>query len=294
MTPKSVHRSAVKPVPIPGVRTGAFPASAAAESRLGGVVDGMPGDTIAAFKEPDAGGHGSADGPFGAWCSESSRTLAAYTAARPSTRGGTLARMLSEREAAPPLLESLTGRAFWGRVEGSGEDLLAMKIPLPAVIGPEVPAGRRDRDAGRSIITLLIFADLPSGSRGAKGPGMLSGFAAGTSARCAALVGNRHAVEAVASPLAPPEILLRRAAGWLWQVMQGADRCDIPDRAAGRLPQLLRRASTCEYAGAYLPDHSKYAWLVVCVVPFSDPVAESLKDGGNDPCAGACGGGDRP
>ena len=77
-------------------------------------------------------------------------------------------------------------------------------------------------------------------------------------------------------------------------VHSSADRDDIPDRAAGRLPQLLHRASTCEYAGGHRPDHYKHAWFVVYVASFSDPVAEPMKDGGKNPCAGACGGGDRP
>ena len=284
---------------LPALRRTPPAGGAATEGRLKRVLDDMLDDTIAAFKDLENGrGYGAAHESFTTWCSEFFKTLGSYTAARPELRGGILEKILSHWEAAPPLLASfMQWTLFWGEAEGRDKDLLATwKRLLPAVITSNLLTGYRNGGTRRSIVALLIFADPPSGSQGAKGLDILDEFAPEIFSWCKALAGNRDAVEAIVSLLgsAPPALLLEHGIGWLWQVLRPADRGDISDSTAALLPQLLYRASTYKYTGGGFPDHSaKYEWLVDYVVTFNDPIAESLKDEGKNPYENASGRGRR-
>ena len=282
---------------LPALR-GAPPAGAATEGRLKRVLDDMLDDTITAFEKlEDDRGYGGTSEAFMTWCSEFFRTLGSYTAARPELSGGILEKILSRWEGAPPLLESFMRWTFyWGVVEGRSKGLLATwKCLFPVVIKSGLLTGYRNGGTRRSIIALLIFADPPSGSQGAKELCNLDGFAPEISSWCKALAGNRDAVEAIVSLLgSAPPALLEHGIGWLWQVLRPADRGDISDSTAALLPQLLYRASTYKYTGGGLPDHSaKYEWLVDYAVTFNDSVAESLKDEGKNPYENASGRGRR-
>lgn len=281
---------------LPSAMRGAPATGGGAGSALGRVVDDMLGETIATFKKLE--NDRDSDGAYGSfrttWCSEFFGALGSYTAARPALRDGILERILSHWVEAPPLLESFMRHTlFWGVVEHRGEALLATwKRLLPAVIKSKLLTGYRDEDARKSIMALLIFADPPTGSHCAKELDILDGFAAEISSWCAALAGRRDAADAIMSLLgsAPPALLLEHGIGWLWQVLRPAGRGAVTARTAGLLSQLLRRASTHDYKGDGLPNHSaKYEWLVDCVIPFNDPVAESLRGEGKNPYSGTGG-----
>ena len=271
------------------------PLSGGAERRLGRIVDGMLDDTIAAFKKFEADrDYGGAYPTFhDDWCPSFFRALESYAAGRPEFRDDTLARIISQWEAAPRLLENyMRWTLLWGMEAGRREDLLAAwKKLLPAVIRPNFVTGHyRDRRVKKSILALLVFADPHGASNSAKRSSMLVGFEDEASSWCEALVGNKDAIEVIASLLvsAPSALLLAHGIGWIWTMLQPAVRNGLSSNTIRLLSQVLYKASTCERPACGLPNlYDKYAWLVDYLVALNDPVAESLKDAGKNPYEGA-------
>ncbi len=268
------------------------------ERKLERIIDDMLDDTIAVFKElEESRAYGGAYPLFrNMWCPDFFRVLESHTESRPELRDSILDKIASQWEAAPQLLEYfMRHTVIWGMRAGRGAGLLAAwKHLLPRVIGPRLAAWHyRNNRVKKSILALLIFADLPKAAGDEGRFEVVEGLAAEISSWCAALAGNRDAVEAVASLLAdaPPALLLSRGIGWLWQVLQQADTSGLSDATVKMVSHLLYRASTCERPDGALPDHrAKYAWIVDCLVALNDPVAESLKDEGKNPYSGAGGG----
>ena len=275
---------------------GVPPANDDTEGKLRHIVDNMLDDTISAFKDFEG------DPDYGAsylsfhktWCPVFFRTLESYAAARPALRGGILAKIASNWEAAPPLLESfMRWTLLWGLVAGRRKNLLSIwKGLLPAVINSKSLAGYHNDRAKKSILALLIFADSQSTVKNEEKLEMVGEFTDEISSWCAAFAGNMDAVEAIASVLndAPPQLLLSHGIGWLWQVLQTAEKNDIPDHTVKLLSDLLRKASTCKRPSGTHPSlHDKYAWLVDYLASL-DPDARPLNYEGKNPYAGAGGG----
>lgn len=273
------------------------PASGGTEERLRHMVDDMLDDTIATFREIESGcSYGMSSVPFhNIWCPYFFKVLESYIAGRPAHRDGILAKILASWETAPPLLaEFMRWTLFWGKEEGRRDDLLVTwKRLVPEVIGSRLLTGRcSDEGTRRSIITLLVFVDSAYVANSAKAIDVVGGFTGEISSWCKAFAGDKHAIEAIAPLLdsAQPALLLSHGIGWLWQVLQPAERSDISGPAVVMLSHLLHKASACGRPGGPSPDLvGKYAWLVDYLVTFNDPVAESLRDEGKNPHVGTIG-----
>ena len=271
------------------------PTNGGTEGKLKRIVDNMLDDTISAFKdsesEPDYGA--SYLSFHKTWCPAFFRTLESYVAARPSLRSGILAKIASNWEAAPPLLESfMRWTLFWGLDAGRGKDLLTMwKCLLPAVINSKSLAGYRDSRTKKSILSLLIFVDSRGAVKNAERFEVVGKFTDEVSSWCVAFAGNIDTIEAIALLLddAPAELLLSHGIDWLWQVLQTAEKSDIPDHTVRLLLDLLHRASTSKRPSGALPDlYVKYAWLVAYLTPPGQD-AGPLNGEGKNPYAGASG-----
>ena len=259
--------------------------------RLDRIVDDMLDDTIAAFEEfeKNCDYEGTYMAFHNAWCPHFFRILESRTAGRPALRDHILAKIASRWEAAPPLLEGyMRWILLWGMEAGRKDDLLAAwKQLLPMVIRSKFAAGYyRDEGTKKSIFSMLLFAD-PQGTGGSpERLGMLDEFMDETSSWCEALAGNNAAIEIIATLMAsaPPPLLLAHGIGWIWTLLQPADRNGLSRGTIKLLSRALYNASTCERPVGGLSDlHDKYAWVVDCLVSLNDPAAESLRDGGKNP-----------
>ena len=273
------------------------PVSGGTERRLERMIYDMLEETIAEFKkfEQGRGYEGSYPSFRSAWCPGFFKVLESYIAGRPALRGGILTKIAAHWEAAPPFLEDfMQFTLIWGVRTGRTSSLLAVwRRLLPAVINSKfATGGYRDERVTKSILALLIFADSDKAVKSEERLELVNEFTDEVSSWCVAFAGHKDAIVAIASLLidAPPLLLLLHGIGWLWQVLQGADRDALPGGAVKMLSHLLHAASTCERPSGALPDFaSKYTRLVDWMVSLNDPVAESLKDEGANPYAGADG-----